>query len=246
MPFGLVASLGAPAVGGILSGLGAIGGSIFGNLSRNRARNHVNNYQRANIDRSINQRYENEIDNFDVRTDRQFNRFRELANQSTPGLQAFIGSSAASGGTGALAALRQRSFQQNNQSNAYNAFGNYQLGRENQRYGLLNQLSNRDLQQSQQDLQARQIGLARNQYARESPRFDPFASAFGALANEGASLAGRGLRQHFFGGRNSRLSNFQSNLLSQLLPSVNPQPLNNFGINDDFDPSSLTLRLRSR
>lgn len=205
IPGGIGGLLGS--VGGILGGpvgglLGTGIGTLFGGRSERRAdrrfQSQLNNYRRPQIDSTISPLLRNEFDNFDVRTDRQFNRFRELANQSTPGLQAFIGSSASNGGTGALAALRQRAFQQNNQSNAYNAFGNYQLGRDTQRYGLLNQISNRDLQLGELDLNARRQNLNELTGKYQSRDYDIGVGTGAALSRLGIRSLGNyfGLNQN--------------------------------------------------
>lgn len=183
--------IGGGGLGSLIGGtVASIGGLLFGRSAERRAdrrfQRQLDNYRRPQVDQTISPLLRNEFDNFDTRTDRQFNRFRELASAQTPGLATFIGSSASKGGSGALAALQQRAAANRQQSQAYRAFGDYQIGREGQRYGLLNQISNRDLSLGQLDLQARRQNLdeLRSKYqARDYDAGVGFGAGLSALGN---------------------------------------------------------------
>ena len=167
---------------------------LFGARSNKAVQNRLDNYKRPVFNNQIDQRYSSLLDNFNNQTNQQFGRFREIASAGTPGLSALIGSDIAGGGTGALANLRQRAVENNNLSGAFDAFRDYQIGREGQRIGLLNNFSQRDATRAGADLQARQLAQNEISVLNNAQQANPFVGLFGALSGQALGLAGETAR----------------------------------------------------
>ena len=218
----LAISAGSSLLGGLFSGLS-------GRRRNRQLQDQLSNYQRPNYDQGVTQQLQDAYSNFDNRTDQGFDYYRQLASSGTPGLSSLIGASNARGGTGGLASLQLQALGNRNLQQAYQGFGNYQLGREGQKQGLLGLIDQRDRGIAGLDLQARNINqqgvFGAQGFADQARQNSPLGSFFSGLAGSALNIGSEQLYNRYVPDVNYRqITPFTE------LPKFGPGGNANFGV----------------